>query len=207
MKNRREWFTQWLAQRDLEEEDAYCNDLLSKRMSAAGFISTVEVAHLEVGKSFTEIEPFRDELWYAIETAYAANEPWLRLYDCALHIGPIWLELDPRAAALWLLSRPLYRHLVPPHWARVVLGDAKPMPKELTSKAAVSGEKPEQRAHGPKPEQRDRVTREMRQMQQRDPRRLAEMLEKEMEGEFRASRTTCRAARNRVLAESQFVGV
>ena len=210
MTDRREpkWFTQWRAQQAIEEEDASNDRLLSEWMMAASFISTVELANLDVGKSFTEIRHFRDELSRAIEMAYAANEPWLRL-DERLRpgemppggIGLVWLNLDPRAAALWLLSKPMYRHLVPPPWARVVLRDAKATLEETI------GRRPARRARGPRPEKSERVMRDMQKMEEAAPGRLGKMLGKQMVEEFRASRTMCRELRNKILSESRCGGV
>jgi hypothetical protein len=211
------WFVQWLAERAKEEEDAaieqdgsYYFLISSEWMNLPHFIEHAERHFprdlLGAEAPLTECRRCADELRGAIETAYAAREPWVRLNappPWLAYRGPMsdWLQLHPRAAVHWLLSKPMYRHLVPPLWARVVLPDGKPTPKEPTSKA-VSTEKSVERARGPKPEKRDRVMQEMREMEERKPGHLGEMLEKAMEDEFRAGRTTCREARNRVLLES-----
>jgi hypothetical protein len=177
-------------------EDEFWNDFLSEWMEAAtGFVSTLENC-----RPLSESLYGEDNVMSAIEMAYADNEQWFRLNKPpGASIDFLWLKLDPRAAARWLLSKPLRRHLVPPGLA-ACLGEARAPPEESAS-TVVRGEKPAKRPRkfGREPKLRDRLVHEMRKM---DPRRLSEMLEKEMAAKFHASRFTCRNARNRVLSES-----
>jgi hypothetical protein len=229
MTNRRKpkWFTQWLAQRDIEEEDAYYDGLTpSAEMLVNAFITDARrhfsADLFDAEGLLTENRRFEEELRGAIETAYAAGEPWLRLdaLDAPAWLLPGapplpwlrpdvpppgapllgWLKLDPRAAARWLLSTPMYRHLVPPAWARVVLRDATGTP-DGTGTTAMS-EKPAASARGPKPETRERVAQLMRGMARDE---LRAMKQEQMSVVFGACRETCQLARKTVLSE--IVGV
>jgi hypothetical protein len=213
MTSRKEpkWFAQRLAERANEEEDASYYFLLSSEwMSVPHFITDAK-GHfwdrfIDAESFLNEDLRFEDEMRGAFETAYAASEPWVRLHappPWLPHPGPIpnWLHLHPRAAVLWLLSKPMYRRLVPTTWARVVLRNAKATLEEKTSG------KPALRARGPRPELSARVKQEMRAMEEVVPGRLGNMQGKEMTEIFRASRTMCRELRKRVLSESRCGGV
>jgi hypothetical protein len=154
-----------------------------------------------------EISRFEDDLRAAIEMACASGEPWVRndppQWDPsqwpAFFRDNLFLDLDPRAAARWLLSNPMYKHLIHPDWARVVLRDANIQP-DVTVTAAPTV-KPKRR-RGPKPNERNRVLLAMRSMP------ISVLLatpEKEMAGTFGASRYVCREARNIVESESRLV--
>ena len=116
-----------------------------------------------------------------------------------------YLQLDPRAAARWLLSNPIRRHLVPP-WARVVLRDAKAVLLKNDRQGGGERENREARKrYGPEPKLCDRLVEEMRKIGQD---RLGEMREKrDATPNLRASRETCvKGARGgpvRALSELQ----
>ena len=176
-------------------EDEFWNDFLSEWMETTAFISTLQGC-----RPVTESLYGDDNVWSAIEMAHAANEPWLRLdKPRGASIDILWLQLDPRAAARWLLSKPIRQHLVPSGLA-ACLGEARPSLEESTGKAAASEKTAKRpRRYGPEPKLCDRLVQEMRKM---DRSRLGEMREKEMEAKFHASPSTSRKARNRVMSES-----
>jgi hypothetical protein len=132
------------------DEEEFWNDFLSESMEALDFIETL--AHC------LPLTHGDENLWSAIEkSARFDNVSWLRLdKPPGAQIDILWLRLDPRAAATWLLTKPLRRHLVPAGLARVVLGDGKPTPEPARN------EKPAgcKRRCGPKPRKRDRVAQE-----------------------------------------------
>lgn len=208
-----QWFAQWLVERRAEEEDVYYDSLVpSERMSVYAFIEKAKGPFLadffNAEAPLAECRRFEDELRGAIVTAHATGVPWVRndpppwdLSRWPALRDQLYLDLDPRAAARWLLSNPTYRHLVPPKWERVVL-NAKLEPEER-----VASEKPSGRARGPKPTTRERVAEEMRRMA-RDKigqDELRAMKQEQMRAVFRASRETCQRAREEVL--SKHVGI
>jgi hypothetical protein len=90
------WFTQWLALRAIEEEDAYYDRLTpSEEMFLNGFITEARrhfrADLFDAEGLLTENRRFEDELRGAIEAAHAAGEPWVRLD--ALDV-PAWLLPD-----------------------------------------------------------------------------------------------------------------
>ncbi len=189
------WFSQWLAEQHAEEEDAYYDSLVPyKEMSVQAFINKIGGPLDLAGRS-----SFEDELRGAIVAAHASGELWVHDSSTGLDLSqwPAWyrnqlhLDLDPRAAARWLLSSPMYKHLVPPEWARVVLKDVA-----VTAAPTVT---PKQR-RGPKPTKIERVKSEMRQFTRTNPGRLRTMKQEQMKTIFEASRETCVRARDEVLA-------
>ena len=195
------WFAQWLAQQVIEKQDDDLNAYLTEEWElAAEFISAVDFSFMSLG---LESGPFLDDVRSALITAYEANEPWLRSRaPPGMPFGHFWLDLKRRAAARWLLSNPMYQHLVPPEWARVVLKDGKPEPEER-----VTNWKAEGRPRGPKPKTRERVIEEMRRMasDKIGQVELSAMKQEQMRVTFGASRETCQRAREEVLLN--FVGV
>jgi hypothetical protein len=204
MMSRKEpkWFDRWLAERRAEEEDAYYESLVPyKRMSVYAFIEKATGSFLaelfSAEAPLAECRRFEDDLRGAIVTAHASGEPWVRdnppppsWSQWPAFRDQLYLDLDPRAAARWLLSNPMYQHLVPPEWARVVLRDAN-IKLDVTVVAAAT-EKPLGCPCGPKPKKRNLVLRELRKMPLNQVRA---MQEKDMEARFGVSRFTCRAAR------------
>lgn len=198
------WFVQWRAQQEedaaLAESDARWEDFLSERMNVGRFIRCLAI--FRPFGSLTEYNCAEDDIRSGIMAAYAAREPWLRLDGQPPWVptqGNAWLNLDPRAAALWLLSKPMYRHFVPIGLARVVLRDAR----EATPEERTASEKPTGRTRGPKPKKRERVAEAMRGMT-RDkigPEELRVMKQERMRVVFGASRETCVKAREVVLSE------
>ena len=73
------WFARWLAERRIEEEDAYYDGLTPfEEMLVNHFITDAQGHFFAAEAPSTECLRFEEELRGAIEAAYAAGEPWLR---------------------------------------------------------------------------------------------------------------------------------
>jgi hypothetical protein len=97
------------------DEDEFWSDFVSEKMTAAEFVRTL-AAFLPSTAPDPDDDMSGDELEDSLALARKDGEPWFRddpddpprkYHDFAR------LSLDPRAAALWLLSKPMRRHLVP----------------------------------------------------------------------------------------------
>jgi hypothetical protein len=122
------------------------------------------------------------------------------------------LALDPRAAAVWLLSMPTERGLLPPELCDFLslppaaIGDGtKPIGATAPVAAAIAGSATKRvvplhiaKTPGARPVQRERVVSAMRE-KIRDGADLSKWTEESMKAEFGASRDTCRKARYIVL--------
>jgi hypothetical protein len=162
---------------------------LAKRMPAADFAHLLKSFCLTPALNSPAEQSFDLSIEHALSLGFQANEPW-----ASHHLDRTLVK--PRETALWLLSMPSERGLVPDE-LREFLETAKSRSDPPRQKARIPLAD-RARSRGPRPRQLPRVVNEMRASDQLS--RLDAMTEEEMAASFKASRDTCRRARREVLS-------
>ncbi|MGO8918815.1 MAG: hypothetical protein ACLQJR_23180 [Stellaceae bacterium] len=215
------------------DENEYWADFLSESISAAAFINRLAQHWLDPTVALA-YDAMPLALLSVLRLARREGEPWFRDDPLASPRAPDDFErliIDPRAAALWLLSKPMRRHLAPRGLAAYLTGEAgeatpatlarKPVPvtsgiKQLdealemppaaaphTVDDGYAGAKLSVAAKKPAKRGPKPATtdRVVQQMRKTDPDQLRGMKLEEMAVTFNASRETCRLTRKTVLQE------
>jgi hypothetical protein len=182
------------------DANEYWRVVLSEPMEISSFVHLLKSYFFN--PALDGLDQYQLEIDAALRLASDIGEPWF------IKVPNKEIMVHPRKAAEWLLSMPKSRHLLPPGLVDFLESSERQPAQEVPLKADMPLAPPRARKRGPKTGVLNRVASEMRETlkrQEMTTEQLETMIEKSLQARFKASRESCRKAREIVLSE--FVGI